>query len=80
MRHLARSCTNFILFSVHSSFYLFRWMVSAVFREEPSLRVGPLLFLCFVLVVLVFLSLVLSASPPSSEDGGLAILKIPIIL
>lgn len=55
-------------------------MVSAVFREEPSLRVGPLLFLCFVLVVLVFLSLVLSASPPSSEDGGLAILKIPIIL
>lgn len=43
MRHLARSCTNFILFSVHSSFYLFRWMMSAVFREEPSLRVGPLL-------------------------------------
>lgn len=54
--------------------------MSAVFREEPSLRVGPLLFLCFGLVVLVFLSLVLSASPTSSEDGGLAILKIPIIL
>lgn len=43
MRQPARSCTNFILFSVHSSFYLFRWMTSAVFREEPSLRVGPLL-------------------------------------
>lgn len=39
----------FILFSVHSSSYLFRWMMSAVFREEPSLRVGPLLAF-FVLV------------------------------
>lgn len=46
MRQPARSCTNFILFSVHSSFYLFRWMMSAVFREEPSLRVGPLLVFC----------------------------------
>lgn len=43
VRQPARSCTNFILFSVHSSFYLFRWMTSAVFREKPSLRVGPLL-------------------------------------
>lgn len=72
MRQPARSCTNFILFSVHSSFYLFRWMTSAVFREEPSLRVGPLLgflvrffFFSFCLVgwFFVFLSLVLSASP-----------------
>lgn len=71
MRQLARSCTNFILFSVHSSFYLFRWMMSAVFREEPSLRVGPLLVFClfvFFSFCLVgwfssFLSLVLSASP-----------------
>lgn len=46
MRQPARSCTNFILFSVHSSFYLFRWMMSAVFREEPSLRVEPLLVFC----------------------------------
>lgn len=47
MRQPARSCTNFILFSVHSSFYLFRWMTSAVFREERSLRVGPLLVFLF---------------------------------
>lgn len=74
MRQPARSCTNFILFSLHSSFYLFRWMMSAVFREEPNLRVGPLLVFCFVLVWFffsfclvgwfsIFLSLVLSASP-----------------
>lgn len=74
MRHLARSCADFILLPVHS-FYLLRWMTSAVFREEPSLRVGPLLvflvgcflvfFFPFVCLVgfFVFLSLVLSASP-----------------
>lgn len=56
LRQPARSCTNFILFSVHSSFYLFRWMMSAVFREEPSLRVGPLLVF-FVLFGFFFLLL-----------------------
>ena len=62
----------FILFSVHSSFHLFSWMTSAVFREEPSRRVGPLLvfglvFFLFVWLVVffVFLSLFLSASPLS---------------
>lgn len=56
MRQPARSCTNFILFSVHSSFYLFRWMTSAVFREEPCLRVGPLLvfLFCFGFFPLLF--------------------------
>lgn len=55
MRQPARSCTDFILFTVHSSFYLFRWMMSAVFREELSLRVGPLLDFLVVLVFFVVL-------------------------
>lgn len=60
MRQPARSCTSFILFTVHSSFYLFRWMTSAVFREEPSLRVGPLLvfffwLFCFFVLFCFFL-------------------------